>query len=239
MSSRSLYQLYEVYPVWPHERLTHGRTYATSPPALTTLAFRSSSQVSLPASGRLGTGRFRRFAPPRKGLSFGRYTGRPGLGNGDDAEGVWEMVREAASRPGIERLSPHELRRTCARLCRLAGGEFDQIQFLLGHVSIQTTERYLGCKQKLRCGVNDRIGIEPEEVQSASDAPGNRRPPLADKAGPTHLEVRLRPFKSGTSCRPVTFPQLRAPLSVLFASPWQLFTLSSGKMACRRSQVET
>jgi len=33
----------------------------------------------------------------------------------------------------------HDLRRTCARLCHLAGGELDQIQFLLGHVSIQTT----------------------------------------------------------------------------------------------------
>lgn len=28
-------------------------------------------------------------------------------------------------------------------------GELDQIQFLLGHVSVQTTERYLGCKQRI------------------------------------------------------------------------------------------
>ena len=47
---------------------------------------------------------------------------------------------------------------------RVDGGEVDQVQFLLGHVSIQTTERYLGCKQKLRVAVNDRMGIEPEDV---------------------------------------------------------------------------
>jgi hypothetical protein len=32
---------------------------------------------------------------------------------------------------------------------------------LLGHFSIQTTEHYLGCKQKLRYAVNDKMGIEP------------------------------------------------------------------------------
>ena len=37
----------------------------------------------------------------------------------------------------------------------------EQIQFLLGHVSVQATESYLGCKQRLRGAVNDRIGIEP------------------------------------------------------------------------------
>jgi integrase len=58
--------------------------------------------------------------------------------------------------------TPRALRDPCARLCHLAGGELDQIQFLLGHVSIQTTERYLGCKQRLRCAVNDRLGIEPD-----------------------------------------------------------------------------
>jgi integrase len=79
---------------------------------------------------------------------------------------LWKIVREAASRAKIEKLAPHDLR-TCARLCRLAGGELDQIQFLLGHVSLQTTERYLACKQKLRYAVNDRIGIEPDDLQSS------------------------------------------------------------------------
>jgi integrase len=73
------------------------------------------------------------------------------------------IVRAAAARAGIDKLAPHDLRRTCARLCHLAGGELDQIQFLLGHVSIQTTEqRYLGCNQKLRIAVNDRLGLEPD-----------------------------------------------------------------------------
>jgi len=53
------------------------------------------------------------------------------------------------------------LRRTCARLCHVAGGELEQIQFLLGHVSVQTTERYLGCRQRFKNAVNDCIGIEP------------------------------------------------------------------------------
>ena len=83
-------------------------------------------------------------------------------GDGMSPKVLWDLVRSAAVRAGIERLAPHDLRRTCARLCHLAGGELDQIQFLLGHVSIQTTERYLGCKQKLRCAVNDRLGIEPD-----------------------------------------------------------------------------
>jgi site-specific recombinase XerD len=75
---------------------------------------------------------------------------------------LWDVVRGTAARAGIDKLAPHDLRRTCARLCHQAGGKLDQIQFLLGHVSIQTTERYLGCKQELRVAVNDRLGIEPD-----------------------------------------------------------------------------
>lgn len=74
---------------------------------------------------------------------------------------VWHIVKEAAKTIGVAKVSPHDLRRTCARLCHASGGELEQIQFLLGHVSVQTTERYLGCKQRIRSAVNDRIGIEP------------------------------------------------------------------------------
>jgi len=82
-------------------------------------------------------------------------------GDGLTEKAVWHVVREYARKAGIDRLAPHDLSRTCARLCHSAGGELEQIQFLLGHVSIQTTERYLGCKQRIRAAVNDRIGIEP------------------------------------------------------------------------------
>jgi site-specific recombinase XerD len=75
---------------------------------------------------------------------------------------VWHIVKDAAAKAGIAKLSPHDCRRTCARLCRAAGGELEQIQFLLGHVSVETTERYLGCKQRLRAAVNDKIGLEPQ-----------------------------------------------------------------------------
>jgi hypothetical protein len=36
---------------------------------------------------------------------------------------------------------------------------WNRSSFLLGYVSVQTTERYLRCKQRLRNVVNDKIGL--------------------------------------------------------------------------------
>jgi site-specific recombinase XerD len=83
------------------------------------------------------------------------------LGEGMTEKTVWHILKDSAKQIGLEKLAPHDLRRTCAHLCHASGGELEQIQFLVGHVSIQTTERYLGCKQRIRSAVNDRIGIEP------------------------------------------------------------------------------
>jgi site-specific recombinase XerD len=70
---------------------------------------------------------------------------------------IWHIVSRYAASAGLPNVAPHDLRRTCAKLCRAAGGELEQIQFLLGHASIQTTERYLGSRQDLARAVNDDL----------------------------------------------------------------------------------
>ena len=72
---------------------------------------------------------------------------------------VWSVVEQSAKEIGIERFGAHDLRRTCAKLCRKAGGDLEQIKFLLGHSSIQTTERYLGSEQDIEIAVNDNLGL--------------------------------------------------------------------------------
>jgi len=63
-------------------------------------------------------------------------------GSGITEKVVWWTVLAYAKPLGFVNLAPHDLRRTCAKLCRSSGGDPEQIQLLLGHASIQTTERY-------------------------------------------------------------------------------------------------
>jgi hypothetical protein len=48
-------------------------------------------------------------------------------------------------------------------LCRAKGGELEQIQFLLGHESILTAERYLGSEQDLKNAVSDALVFDTSE----------------------------------------------------------------------------
>lgn len=70
---------------------------------------------------------------------------------------IWDVVTTSAQAIGVENFGAHDMRRTCARLCRQKGGELEQIQFLLGHESIQTTEGYLGSRQEIAVAVNDGL----------------------------------------------------------------------------------
>jgi integrase len=98
-------------------------------------------------------------APVTSGRVF-RAVSRHGTswGTGISENVVWYVVKNCAQRLELDNLAPHDLRRTCAKLCHVNGGELEQIQFLLGHASVLTTERYLGCKQNLEEPVNDRFG---------------------------------------------------------------------------------
>src|SRR5262249_52001242 len=87
----------------------------------------------------------------------------------DKGENVWgggitpKVVRQVvvahASANGAGQFSAHDARRTFAKLCRTSGGELEQIQMLLGHASIQTTERYLGSQLNLADAANDHLKL--------------------------------------------------------------------------------
>ena len=94
------------------------------------------------------------------------YVLRP-VKRGDQVQGeqmtekvVWQLLQPYATAAGIPGIAPHDLRRSCAKMCRAAGGELEQIQLLLGHASVQTTERYLGTKQDLVHAPNDGIRLK-------------------------------------------------------------------------------
>jgi integrase len=72
---------------------------------------------------------------------------------------IWSVVEQSSKQIGIEHFGAHDQRRTCAKLCRKSGGDLEQIKFLLGHSSIQTTERYLGSEQEIVVAVNDDLGL--------------------------------------------------------------------------------
>src|SRR5208283_3399312 len=98
------------------------------------------------------------------GLTEG-YVLRP-VSRGDQIRGdrltekvIWQLLRPYATAVRVPGIAPHDLRRSCAKMCRAAGGELEQIQLLLGHASVQTTERYLGTKQDLVNAPNDGIKL--------------------------------------------------------------------------------
>lgn len=87
---------------------------------------------------------------------------------------IWSLVRDYGAQIGLPSLAPNDLRRTCARLCRASGGELHQIQLLLGHASVQTTERYLGTQETLLQAVNDNLPVAP-------DLPPARKQPASER----------------------------------------------------------
>jgi len=129
----------------------------------------------------------------REGRIF-RAVARAGKvwGKGISQNVVWYVVKSCCERAGLEHIAPHDLRRTCSKLCHSSGGELEQIQFLLGHASVQTTERYLGCKQNLGHPVNDLF-----DLRTHRQPPENDDEPTTAKAS----DPIEKASRQGVKCR--------------------------------------
>lgn len=86
------------------------------------------------------------FPPMRRGghILSGRMT----------EQGVWEIVLGYSV---VDDITPHDLRRTFAKLAHASGSPIEQIQKSLGHRTVATTERYLNVDLDLDNSPSDSI----------------------------------------------------------------------------------
>ena len=81
-----------------------------------------------------------------------------------DEKAMYRVMLRSARQTTLGKLAPHDLRRTCAKLCRKSGELPEQIQQLLGHRSVQTTDRYLCTQQNLSRAANDFTAAGADSV---------------------------------------------------------------------------
>ncbi len=92
-----------------------------------------------------------------------RRAGRPALSpagrcrsqsKGLTAQAIYRIIGRYTALLGRV-AAPHDLRRSHARLAFRAGAPLEQIQIALGHASLETTMRYIGCQQDFERGPCD------------------------------------------------------------------------------------
>ena len=100
-----------------------------------------------------------RIDQPNEGPLFRRMTPMGDLTvKGISDKTVW-LITHRRSVLMDSKIAPHDLRRTCAKLCRENGGRLEDISSLLGHAQIATTQRYLGSENAIRHAANDLFAV--------------------------------------------------------------------------------
>jgi len=77
-------------------------------------------------------------------------------------QAIRDIVKHYAAVIGLPELAAHDMRRSFAKLAHKGGSGLDQIQLSLGHLSIKTTEKYLGVSQNLTDAPCDHLGLALE-----------------------------------------------------------------------------
>lgn len=75
--------------------------------------------------------------------------------DGISDKSVWLIIQQASKAAGLQKISPHDLRRSFARGAFEAGVSFELIRQSLGHSSIATTERYVNSVLELDQSATD------------------------------------------------------------------------------------
>ncbi|MDT8306401.1 MAG: tyrosine-type recombinase/integrase [Anaerolineae bacterium] len=139
--------------------------------------------VGLPPWVKVALDRWARAAETREGRVFlalnkdGSLAGRVRTKGGYRTDGnltpqaIYNVVNEHTLAAGFvdsagnPALAAHDLRRTAAALALRGGADLRQIQQMLGHASITTTERYLEPMRSLQVTAPDFIQIELAPVE--------------------------------------------------------------------------
>jgi integrase len=92
--------------------------------------------VPLPAVARVRLAAWLQLRGARPGVLFEGQRGPL------SASGITQVVLAVGEAAGLPGLRPHRLRHTCATRLREGGAGPQQVQAILGHVSLETTARY-------------------------------------------------------------------------------------------------
>lgn len=79
------------------------------------------------AAARFGSGKVAVLKRGSRSLDLsGVQPSRTPWGKGVSENVVWYVVRRCAERMQLDHVAPHDLRRTCAKLCHVNGGESER-----------------------------------------------------------------------------------------------------------------
>ena len=71
---------------------------------------------------------------------------------------IWSVVEQSSKQIGIEHFGAHDLRRTCAKLCRKNGGDLSKSNSCSG-TRPSRPGTVLGSEQEIEIAVNDNLGL--------------------------------------------------------------------------------